>query len=1108
MYCGYCGKQIDDDSAFCPYCGKKTQTSPQTDNEPPRKKKPGRGWLVLIILVILVSGIFGIEYLVNAGQRPWGSNNSKDVFEAYYKPFSNEDVVYENDEVFVASQLLLTVEQGTSKHKVEGLVGSMDGVIAGYISISDDYQIVFPNGKTYNELYDIIDVWSRKRFVENVELHYVFQDNLDVVAYQDPGKETGKDDDTGSEWSEAQPDGLNWWAEAVMDIDFETVNVGIFDSMFQTDHVDLDGLFVKTWQNPDNVAELYHDAVERHNDDNTVKVANYSHGTHVAGLIAARANGRGIVGTSQNVDLYGFAAHGEAVKKYVSVMEYKYAFALFFENGVKVINISMGMGDEASISAYLDWQDQKTIETSTAIKAIETYNNSLEAFLKKCLLKYDFLIVKAAGNSRNRTVIRNENPDRDHPYSYMISENLNDKNRVTVSEIDISHQLISGIEDTNVRNHMIVVGSVDLKYKTQLPKSIPYCEPSDFSLLGADVYAPGGTMTCFREIDNDLTPIMYSYNILSDIPGNNTEEMAGTSMATPIVSGIAALVWGVNPNLTGDEVCTILMNSALYGACSDSEVVNSGAAVTEALNSRTNGTKKKTEITTGTLMGYIDENTGITPTDIAVYDKSGDKKVRDIALLEELTFVEFMEPGDYILRTGGYDDISFTIRKGEVTYLVVSNERRLSSITGPFYSSEFYYASPTSIYPKEIIGTMEDTGTTWTNDYVYDESDRVAERHWLSLNVGYASDEGTFNYYYDDSGRLIRIERSITWGLELETETQEYMYNQDGLRTQSNLRVESLEGYSTATTYEYDNNGILVSSIEKTTFDSGSEYTEVTSYEFVDDKLFDVYCESGEYYVELTDANGTPIFTLEIGNTPSFEYDASGYMIRAGAYRFSYTDVNGNSTDAEQTAYDCIEAYADILSSDCPALAELVDVDFDGIPELLCCEGIGANGFGGLSKAYTYKDGAVREIVIDVNIPHKVGFDGLDTLQINGAEYRLFVNEKGGESRLEIDTFQPCGAYHSYSYTGVLKLENNLTYEDVFESAWDDPEVPFDDDVDCRGRTYWYCGTELGSEDEYNAMMDNWHDGWSEVSDYVVVVQYFGNASAGDIRDFLASYPW
>jgi len=69
--------------------------------------------------------------------------------------------------------------------------------------------------------------------------------------------------------------------------------------------------------------------------------------------------------------------------------------------------------------------------------------------------------------------------------------------------------------------------------------------PTDFSNYGknnVDLFAPG-------------------YEIYSTTPNNGYENANGTSMASPVVAGVAALVWSCYPNLTAIQVKDILMKS-------------------------------------------------------------------------------------------------------------------------------------------------------------------------------------------------------------------------------------------------------------------------------------------------------------------------------------------------------------------------------------------------------------------------------------------------------------------------------------------------------------------------------------------------------------------
>lgn len=51
--------------------------------------------------------------------------------------------------------------------------------------------------------------------------------------------------------------------------------------------------------------------------------------------------------------------------------------------------------------------------------------------------------------------------------------------------------------------------------------------------------------------------------ILSTLPGNDYGELDGTSMAAPHVSGVAALMLSANPNLTAEEIQSIIVQTAV-----------------------------------------------------------------------------------------------------------------------------------------------------------------------------------------------------------------------------------------------------------------------------------------------------------------------------------------------------------------------------------------------------------------------------------------------------------------------------------------------------------------------------------------------------------------
>jgi len=66
----------------------------------------------------------------------------------------------------------------------------------------------------------------------------------------------------------------------------------------------------------------------------------------------------------------------------------------------------------------------------------------------------------------------------------------------------------------------------------------------------------------FSSTGPDVELIAPGVSILSSIPGDGYAYYSGTSMASPHVAGVAALVLGANPELTNDDVRLILQQTA------------------------------------------------------------------------------------------------------------------------------------------------------------------------------------------------------------------------------------------------------------------------------------------------------------------------------------------------------------------------------------------------------------------------------------------------------------------------------------------------------------------------------------------------------------------
>lgn len=617
------------------------------------------------ILAVVLAGIVLLS-LGSCGKT--ADDSTETAFEAYYQSVSDDDIVFESETCFVDSQILLTASDGVTQSQIEKLVKKQNGSIVGYISISNDYQIEFADGKTYEELDAIISEWSNNDNVEAASLNYASQIETASIDYtKDPWIDADNASNTsGSEWSETAPEGNNWWAEAIMmpsvwnmDTEFQPVKVGIYDTMFDTDNEDLAHVFIKIWNAPEDedgncmVSTLYNSAKQA----NQV-TTNYAHGTHVAGLIAAKAeNGFGIAGVSQNAELYGFSFKSasvdtEGVSRWDDLFEIKYSIALMLNEGVKVMNFSVSE-DELLVAA------QHGVEK--ALTALEELSISYESFFKKCLdAGYDFLIVKGAGNQNGYNWVPCEITE-DNPYGY-----TKDSTAIDDTVYDAQYDFLGAIEDETVKAHILIVGAAE--------NQINYYTTAYFSTVGnrVDVYAPG-------------------VDILSDFPTNITAMDKGTSMATPIVSGIAALVWGANPDLSAIQVASIIRASAsvsmfdsesvsnIFKTVETTPIVNAYFAVQLALNTSGEGNDAASTAGIITGMAYITEDDGTLTalSDASVTVADSDGNTVETAVTSDLSGYTFILPaGTYTITAelDGYETVSKEVTLAENDVLNVDFE--------------------------------------------------------------------------------------------------------------------------------------------------------------------------------------------------------------------------------------------------------------------------------------------------------------------------------------------------------------------------------------------------------------------------------------------------
>lgn len=534
-------------------------------------------------------------------QTQWGEEREKeplkDLTESYIKQTTEADIVFDKDEGihYVKNQVMVGAYLGTPKEVMENLAEKIGAEIVGYVELIEDYQFEFMQPMSYSELMDVVAYLEGIPYVDYAELNlaapceaqYFSNDALyekGAPLYVETTKEDANNDgefedkervnkvqykdekNSGNDGWSIIADGNSWGLEALnvpkawdyKDRFQDPIKVGIYDNMFGKNE---DLVFDDIISNPRKIEKV--------------------HGTHVAGIIGAEFDNEiGISGVATDVKLYGYA-----VEK--SLASYARCFTKLIENDVRVINVSYGYIDEKTYSATMN-------ENGKAYKEITREAKALSNRLQKLIIQgYDFLFIVAAGNGNETEFVKD--PNGKYEYSIYDSDNLDHKNLTPVKgHPDAKYSFhLTAIEDEIVKNRIMVVGAVG--HSMNGFKAEYYV--ADFSQEGSrvDAYAPG-------------------VNILSTVPDSGFCDsymlMSGTSMATPYISGLAALILQANPELMAEQVKEIIKeNKGAQIGTTGKFMPNAEACILAALNMPGGGCFEGT-LPQGTLKGKAVNSSG------------------------------------------------------------------------------------------------------------------------------------------------------------------------------------------------------------------------------------------------------------------------------------------------------------------------------------------------------------------------------------------------------------------------------------------------------------------------------------------------------------------
>lgn len=266
-----------------------------------------------------------------------------------------------------------------------------------------------------------------------------------------------------------------------------------------------------------------------------------NHGTLCAGIIGAIPNNnKGITGIVWNSELFGIDVQKKE-EKFISENSVYNGITQLLEMGVDVINMSIGYEGKEEIEV------DNTGKIASAWIAI--WRESIDN---------DFIIVQSAGN-KSRDAIKN---------AWFCS--VTQQNAQMMIE-EYKEKLERPIDVSDILNSIIIVGAVE--------KNGGEYKLCSFSNYGSQisVSAPGKKI--------------FSTQVMGGIDGSYGA-VDGTSVAAPIVAGVASLVWSIDPTFTAEEVKNIVCNCTKDTAKTNKlpsveqrtyKIVNANLAVEEAI---------------------------------------------------------------------------------------------------------------------------------------------------------------------------------------------------------------------------------------------------------------------------------------------------------------------------------------------------------------------------------------------------------------------------------------------------------------------------------------------------------------------------------------------
>ena len=806
--CKHCGCEIPTGAKFCPHCGAKSASSRH-------KRAP---FIIVSLIVVFAAGIAGTLYWLRDTSLTASPSFEETQIEAgsgtLYVPASDSYATDEESRIsYVNDIVLIFFELDATQEQIDQAIASTGGTVVGSIPVINQYQVQV-EVSTLQELKNLCEQLNGMDGVVQASYDPVVPIG-ETRTSNDPWPDVEIENDENDSWwswvtgifqqqEEELPKDKTWWLDAIhaqeaweYNDQLSPIRIGVIDGGFDTEHEDLK------------------------NKVNTVNSFNIpdSHGTRCAGIIGAEANnGVGMAGLVWNgdLDLWDLSLteeqsaqyQGEDAPNYVAMNMILGGAVSLIEDGCKVINLSNGQS--GCYTMYIDnetGEEKYKLNTDLAdldmtkeawMQRWSSFNYSKNIsyyFLPLLENGYDFVLVQAAGNGDSNHV--------------SIDASMNGWfTWITLNRDDIVQS--EHYSSVDLYNRIIVVGSAQPDGKGG------YIQAAD-SNAGSrvDICAPGA-------------------DIYSTAVNNTYTFDSGTSFAAPIVSGVAGLVWAANPDLTGEQVKSIICyedthtdivadnTEASHPLVNSYPLVNAEECVKAALELRADSTDNVSE------NEIPQDNTAETQQD------------------QEWLLIEKSEYGsDSQLRSK--TNYTYTSDGTLESSTEIQDSGRIDA--EETYHTECIYDAAGNIIEEKEYYNNETEPTSWVT--------RTFDEHGNLTQENYSGDIAfgglfTYEYAYDVSGRIQNIKCYNNGELYTDT-TYEYSdsghteemfcylmaaahtattYDQSGNAVKVVNYMDDGTTQETVYTYGYDEFGNKTSEVEKDlTFDSTTERTWNYAYD-------------------------------------------------------------------------------------------------------------------------------------------------------------------------------------------------------------------------------------------------------------------------------------